>query len=83
MTQRIRAHFDGKVIVPEEAVNLPVGKSITLTYEQSTEAPTNDEWRTMSIDERLRRLDAAAGKFSFPPIPDEALRRENMYDDRA
>jgi hypothetical protein len=28
MTQTIRAHFDGKVIVPDEPVQLPVGQPL-------------------------------------------------------
>ena len=38
MTQTIRAHFDGKVIIPDEPVQLPVGQSLRLHLEL-VEAP--------------------------------------------
>jgi hypothetical protein len=30
MTTRLRAHFDGRVLVPEEPVDLPVGESVEI-----------------------------------------------------
>ena len=33
MTQSIAAHFDGKVIVPDEPVNLPVGQPLRVRLE--------------------------------------------------
>jgi len=33
MTRTLRAHFDGKVIVPEEPVDLPVGQSLSVQIE--------------------------------------------------
>jgi hypothetical protein len=33
MTQTITAHFDGKVIVPDEPVQLPVGQPLTVHLE--------------------------------------------------
>lgn len=33
MTQTIRAHFDGKVIVPDEPVQLPVGQPLRIQVE--------------------------------------------------
>lgn len=33
MTRTITAHFDGKVIVPDEVVELPVGQSLRLQLE--------------------------------------------------
>lgn len=41
MTRTIKAHFDGKVIVPDEPVQLPVGQPITVHVEVS-EAPFAD-----------------------------------------
>jgi hypothetical protein len=33
MSQIIKAHFDGKVIVPDEPIELPVGKSLNVHVE--------------------------------------------------
>jgi hypothetical protein len=30
MTTRLRVHFDGRVLVPEEAVDLPIGQSVEI-----------------------------------------------------
>jgi hypothetical protein len=42
MTQTFSAHFDGKVIVPDEPVQLPVGQPLRLviTVESPTRRPT-------------------------------------------
>lgn len=40
MTQMITAHFDGKVLVPDEVVQLPVGQPLRLHIElQNTPTP--------------------------------------------
>lgn len=36
MTQTNRAHFDGKVIVPDEPVQLPVGEPLRIHLERTT-----------------------------------------------
>ncbi|NLC55946.1 MAG: hypothetical protein GX774_03810 [Armatimonadetes bacterium] len=76
----IRAHWDGKVFVPDEPVDWPVDQPLEvelrpLTMDQQT-------WASLSIEERLRRVRAAAGRIAGPSIPDEALRRENLYEER-
>jgi hypothetical protein len=38
MSQVINAHFDGKVLIPDEAVQLPIGQPLRLTVE-TTAAP--------------------------------------------
>lgn len=35
MTTTIRCHFDGKVLVPDETVNLPVNRPLLIRVEQS------------------------------------------------
>jgi hypothetical protein len=30
MTTKLRVHFDGRVLVPEEAVDLPIGQSVEI-----------------------------------------------------
>jgi hypothetical protein len=32
----LRAHFDGKVFVPDEPVNLPAGKAVEVTVHESS-----------------------------------------------
>ncbi len=82
MSQRatkIRAHFDGRNIVPDEPVSMPVGVPLELEWSISSKEETGP----VSVKERLRRLDAATGRLSGPAIPLEALRRESLYEDRS
>ncbi|MBM4050318.1 MAG: hypothetical protein FJ279_34920 [Planctomycetes bacterium] len=39
MTQTIKAHFDGKVIVPDEPVQLPAGQTLRVKVEIAETAP--------------------------------------------
>jgi hypothetical protein len=39
MTQTIAAHFDGRVIVPDEPVQLPVGQPLRVRLEVDSSAP--------------------------------------------
>lgn len=72
----IRAHSDGKIIIPDEPVDLPVDK------------PLEIEWRVVEdrlSDEEIARRLAALKRFTArvandPEIPLEATRRENMYE---
>lgn len=79
MAVRIRAHFDGKVIVPDEPVNLPAG--------QQLEAELHVRQPSQEKEDFARRLEAmhrtAAHGVRGTNIPLEALRRENLYEDRA
>jgi hypothetical protein len=81
MTVTIRAHYDGKVIVPDEPVELPVNQPLHVELKlrrDADELPVSE----LSIEERLRRLARFAGRLTGPTIPDEALRRENLYEER-
>jgi hemoglobin-like flavoprotein len=69
----IRAHFDGKVIVPDEPLDLPVGE------------PLVAEIRNASASEARRRVLEAWEAFTANPvadvhISDESLRREHLYE---
>jgi hypothetical protein len=78
MTLSIKAHFDGKVIVPDEAVDLPVNQPLEVQL-----TAVHDSSRMNSIQNRLQALDRFASLATKgATIPPEALRRENMYDDR-
>jgi predicted DNA-binding antitoxin AbrB/MazE fold protein len=82
MSLVIRAHYDGRVIVPDEPVDLPVGQPLEVELRLiPTEIERSQD--ELSIEERQRRLAQASGRISGPLIPLEALRRENLYEERA
>lgn len=39
MTKRLRVHFDGKVLVPEEPVDLPLGESFVIELREEPPPP--------------------------------------------
>lgn len=78
MSMMIRAHFDGKVIVPDEPVDLPVDQPLRVELH-----PTSPDAAVAELERRrqaLRRFVARA--IHGVNIPDEALRRENIYEER-
>lgn len=80
MKKSIRAHYDGKVIVPDEPVDLPVNHplEVSLTPLAGAAVPPQHD----GVTERLRRLAQATGCVSGAVVPPEGLRRENLYDER-
>jgi hypothetical protein len=77
MTSTLQAHFDGRVIIPDEPVDLPVDEKLEIdiripyvSRKSSTDAEREAAWRSF-----LSRTAQGVG------IPDEALRREAMYED--
>jgi hypothetical protein len=74
---RIKAHYDGRVFVPDEPVQLPPGKPVSVDVEENgtSEVPTRPEDQLA----KFRRL--FVGSLDVPPLPDEALRRESIYRD--
>jgi len=78
MTVRIKAHFDGKTIVPDEPVCFPVGTSLIVV---EATMPAGIAPAT-TVEERLAAIRRIASRATRgAEIPDEALRRENMYGD--
>jgi hypothetical protein len=77
MVVRIKAHFDGKTIVPDEPIDIEPGTPLTVEY--NTAGEKRPELTVEEKHEIIRRIASRAVK--GPPIPDEALRRENMYGD--
>ena len=79
MTYSLKGHFDGKVIVPDEAVDLPVNEplQIAMTPLKDTKASTD------VVGERLHRLERVIGCMTAPVPSDDSLRRENLYDERS
>jgi hypothetical protein len=76
MTVNVRAHFDGRVFVPHEPVDLPVNQPLDLQVTLLAENAPNPS----SAEAAFNRLMARAVKGTN--ISDESLRRENMYEDR-
>ena len=81
MVRRIRAHFDGRVIVPDEAVDLPVNQPLDLDVRQTPPAP-NGLPDAGVIAERLQKLARVTGTIAGPSLPDQAFAREHLYDER-
>jgi len=69
----IRAHFDGKTLVLDEPVDLPVNEPLEFELK-----PREPEWDPEKAKEAVRRI--ASRAVHGLNIPDEALRRENMYE---
>lgn len=82
MTQTIRAHFDGRVIVPDEPVSLRPGEPLMVHIDSAAQSPNGAPTPEL-IAERIRRLRAFYNRPLLGNLPLEAMRRENIYDDRA
>lgn len=79
VTQRLLAHYDGQVLVPDEPVDLPTAAPLRLEISRLAtpeEHPTPDE-----IRRRVDQIDRLSGSISAPVLPDAALRREAIYED--
>ena len=77
MSITIRAHYDGKAIVPDEPVDLPVDQPLEIELREISAEP---EWDPKRARAALQRI--AGRAVHGVNIPDEALRRENMYEER-
>jgi hypothetical protein len=73
----IKAHYDGKTIVPDEPVDLPVNQPLEFELKQQ---PQWLPWDPEKADEAWEWL--KSHRVKGLRIPDEALRRENLYEDR-
>jgi len=74
MSVVIRAHFDGKTIVPDEPVDLPVNQPLEAEVKVVEAKPGRSPKREAAW-QRLKSM-----RISGLNIPDEALRRENLYE---
>lgn len=72
----IKAHYDGKVIVPDEPVDLPADTQVTA--EIRTILPHSNADEIARRKAAWRRLSSRVVK--GVAIPQEALRRENLYE---
>ena len=78
-TLSIRAHFDGRFIIPDEPVDLPVDAPLNIEVTAASPPAVHDQ---AEIGLKL----AALGRFTkrgvaAACIPDEMLRRERIYGD--
>ncbi len=76
MSTVIRMHFDGRVFVPEGPVDLPVNEPLDFELKLADGGP---QWDPEKAKDAVRRIASRAKPVG---IPREALRRENMYEDR-
>lgn len=72
MNVRLRARFDGQVLVPEEPIELPMDQTLTVHVELPTAPGTAA--RLDALDRLLHRAVDAA-------LPADALTRESIYED--
>jgi hypothetical protein len=68
----IRAHFDGKVLVPEEPLDLPVDEPLELELRSVGREGAG------RLKEMIDRL--AARPLPGPALSADVLRRETMYE---
>lgn len=80
MTTTFRGHFDGKVIVPDEPADLPVGTplAVKVTIAKAESAPLTLDERREAFEQFLSRVRTRP----VPHLPDEAISRESIYEDR-
>jgi hypothetical protein len=78
MRLSFHAHFDGRVIVPEEPISLQPGQALEVEV-----VVPEPEAAALSIEQRRQAVvqffSRSVGDVS---IPSEALRRESIYEDR-
>ena len=79
MTKSILAHSDGRVIIPDEPVELPTDAQFEVKLVLPDDTQARQE---LSIEERLERLARVTGTLPGAVPSDESLRRENLYDER-
>jgi hypothetical protein len=87
----ILAHFDGKVIVPDGPVDLPLGASLELEVKHThgispeVRAAMEAAQNSANIARRLAAFDQFILRIGARPtgrgIASEALRREQLYGD--
>lgn len=78
MSIKVRAHFDGKAIIPDEPVNLPINARINAELEIVAEGePDRVRENALRAWEEFK-----ANPIRGLSISDDSLRRENLYEER-
>jgi hypothetical protein len=70
----IRAHFDGKVIVPDEPADLPADVPLEVAWKPLA-SPSLPDGRLKALERLLSRV------LDGPALAVGALRREHLYAD--
>ncbi|MEJ5252252.1 MAG: antitoxin family protein [Chthonomonadetes bacterium] len=86
MKVAIRARFDGEVFVPEEPVDLAEGERVLIQVLSPVpfagKAVTPEEVEAVLAELRMTALERFVSRgVSGVNLPDEALRRESIYED--
>jgi hypothetical protein len=79
MTQTIKGHFDGRVIVLDEPADLPVNRPLTMHVEEPVSVGS------AGVDPIAAALSAFLARAAARPvatISDEQTRREAIYEDQ-
>jgi len=77
MTQTIKGHFDGRVIVLDEPADLPVNRPLTMRVEEPVTG-VGARATAAALDAFLAR----AAPRPVPSLSDQQTRREAIYEDR-
>ncbi len=75
MSVIIKAHFDGKTIVLDEPADLPINEPLEFELKL---APEESAWDPEKAKDAVRRI--ASRAVHGLNIPDEALRRDSLYE---
>src|SRR4051812_41421151 len=76
----IRAHFDGKVIVPDEPVSLPAGTPLTIRVEPEQFVPAEHA----TLEQRKAAFESFIARARARPVPsltDEQIAPDTIYED--
>ncbi len=76
----IRAHFDGKVIVPDEPLSFPEGTSLTVSIEPATFVPAE----RATMEQRQAAFDAFIARAHARPVPsltEVQISPDTIYED--
>ena len=76
MNRVITAHFDGKVIIPEKPVKLPIGKRLRIQVEVAPSA--NETKAKANGKKRTKRLKIIGTGMFDSGIPDLATNKKHM-----
>ncbi len=77
MGLKIRATYDGRVLVPEEPLDLAPGQALELEVHLLPAEP----WGAVTPEERKRRVHEFAGSLDGIAITPDMLARESYYED--
>ena len=73
MTTTLTAHFDGKVLIPDETVDLPQGCKLEVVVTSKAEPPTGGGESLLDLVERLKQMP------SDPDWPEDGAAQLDHY----